>query len=324
MDEAEMRAKTERWREECIQEAKALWERLNAGGQGGKEMRAPRMAEFFGGSCRTLSAATYSPWGFKGLAVDRLPRGTGKDKAAEDCPDGLLWQTEFMDIKPAELPTLDWMHFSPDCTSCSGARTNTHHERRSEDNNWRGGGDDPKSNAFNHYFFNIMVIIADQRSRPGNKGVIFTIEQPAGGHYPLYDLERLKLPEKQGGIGAVELKINFCKFASALDPKPPHKPTYIWTNCHELIKECLKGKFRCKRACDEAPEAAPCKNDRDHGPGVEGSHGSARHAFPWGLANLLAQTCGSNCAMRRFEKEPKDDGKSRGEAMDDFVCKHCS
>lgn len=27
---------------------------------------------------------------------------------------------------------------------------------------------------------------------------------------------------------------------------------------------------------------------------------------------------------RRFEKEPKDDGKSRGEAMDDFVCKHCS
>ena len=134
MDEAEMRAKTERWREECIQEAKALWERLNAGGQGGKEMRAPRMAEFFGGSCRraaasatrpaapyftasrpvhrTLSAATYSPWGFKGLAVDRLPRGTGKDKAAEDCPDGLLWQTEFMDIKPAELPTLDWMHFS--------------------------------------------------------------------------------------------------------------------------------------------------------------------------------------------------------------------
>lgn len=93
-----------------------------------------------------------------------------------------------------------------------------------------------KSNAFNHYFFNIMVIIADQRSRPGNKGVIFTIEQPAGGaplhlhhapqcvahrhpwlaagHYPLYDLERLKLPEKQGGIGAVELKINFCKFAS--------------------------------------------------------------------------------------------------------------
>ena len=106
---------------------------------------------------------------------------------------------------------------------------------------------------------------------------------------------------------------------AALDPKPPHKPTYIWTNCHELIKECLKGKFRreanpslelgnpshscqpdmhrCKRACDEAPEAAPCKNDRDHGPGVEGSHGSARHAFPWGLANLLAQTCGSNCAM---------------------------
>ena len=61
---------------------------------------------------RTLSAATCSPRGFKGLAVERLPRGTGKDKAAEDCPDGLLWQTEFMDIKPAELPTLDWMHFS--------------------------------------------------------------------------------------------------------------------------------------------------------------------------------------------------------------------
>ena len=61
MDEAEMRAKTERWREECIQEAKALWEQLNAGGQGGKEMRAPRMAEFFGGSCRRAAASATRP-----------------------------------------------------------------------------------------------------------------------------------------------------------------------------------------------------------------------------------------------------------------------
>ena len=42
----------------------------------------------------------------------------------------------------------------------------------------------------------------------------------AAGHYPLTVLEQLKLPKLRGGFGAVELKINFCKFASGTQPRP--------------------------------------------------------------------------------------------------------
>ena len=111
----------------------------------------------------------------------------------------------------------------------------------------------------------------------------------AAGHYPLTDLEKLKLPKLRGGFGAVELKINFCKFASGTQPqssplhetvpKPQprlaglyealhkedfslaHKPTLFWTNCYVLIKECIDGKFR-----SEANATSLEPRDRAHLP----------------------------------------------------------
>ena len=37
------------------------------------------------------------------------------------------------------------------------------------------------------------------------------------GHYPQWDLKRLKLPKEQGdGFGAVELQVDFCRFLSGV------------------------------------------------------------------------------------------------------------
>ena len=92
-------------------------------------MRGLRAIEFFGGTCRLAAclcprctSTSSSPalrWtnamqhqGFEVFAVERLPRGRGKDTAAEDCPEGRLWVKDFLDIVPSKLPTVDVLHFS--------------------------------------------------------------------------------------------------------------------------------------------------------------------------------------------------------------------
>ena len=63
----------------------------------------------------------------------------------------------------------------------------------------------------------------------------------------------------------------------------------------ELI--CRPQPARCKLPCAKHPEAAPCKNHLNHGRGVQGTNGTVRHAFPWELALVLAQTCDRHCGM---------------------------
>ena len=127
--EAERRKKTDEWQKDCIMDAKALWDDVKALGQGGKGMRGLRAIEFFGGTCRLAAclcprctSTSSSPalrWtnamkhqGFEVFAVERLPRGRGKDTAAEDCPEGRLWVKDFLDVVPSKLPTVDVLHFS--------------------------------------------------------------------------------------------------------------------------------------------------------------------------------------------------------------------
>ena len=54
-----------------------------------------------------LAKALYHQ-GVNVLAVEKLPRG----KAAGDCPAGRLWVTDFLKIKPEELPRVHYMHVS--------------------------------------------------------------------------------------------------------------------------------------------------------------------------------------------------------------------
>ena len=161
-----------------------------------------------------------------------------------------------------------------DCTSNSGLRRNdlTGFESRSAENDWLGDDNDAKAHDFNRCIMKIIEIIRDQLDRPGNEAFCFTIEQPAGGRYPLNHFAILKSSRASGGCEAKEVQISFCRFLSGYIETVceeeaaafSHKPTLLWTNCDLLIQMCSKGLHKCGRPTHDAPMASPCQHHMEH------------------------------------------------------------
>ena len=88
---------------------------------------------------------------------------------------------------------------------------------------------------------------------------------------------------------------------AALDPKPPHKPTYIWTNIESMIAE-LQGPKHDYICCSDHPCAFGSGHHQRLGRGEVSVKDAA--AFPADLVQFLCnQVINKSCAHRRNDAE---------------------
>ena len=176
-------------------------------------------------------------------------------------------------MRPRDLPTLDYAHFSPTCKSVSKCAGDAH--KRTVDNGFLGPDGDKICIEYNMDLTWIRQVIEDQLLRPGNEGFVYTIEAPEGIAHEVPHLKFLEIPRTHGGVGAERVRIDFCKFG-----QEHQKPTQLWTNIESMIDE-LKDEHKNPYLCCHFP----CKHGRGYHPklGREGIAVAEAEPFPMEL-----------------------------------------
>ena len=197
------------------------------------------------------------------------------------------------DIKPEDLPTLDYAHFSPQCTSVSRAAGSAH-PRKETDMPVAFLGYDDCCKEYNSDLQWILDVCQNQRRRSGNSDFKFTVEAPVGNAQKLIHFKMMQVPVDHGGIGATQVELTYCKFGMEYE-----KPTFFWTNIESLIKELENGEKICS-------EETPCKVGpachkqlgRDAGPTTDAAR------FPPDLVVFLQSHVEKACSKRRNDSVP--------------------
>jgi hypothetical protein len=197
------------------------------------------------------------------------------------------------DIKPEDLPTLDYAHFSPQCTSVSRAAGSAH-PRKETDIPVAFLGYDDCCKEYNSDLQWILDVCQNQRRRSGNSDFKFTVEAPVGNAQKLIHFKMMQVPVDHGGIGATQVELTYCKFGMEYE-----KPTFFWTNIESLIKELENGEKICS-------EETPCKVGpachkqlgRDAGPTTDAAR------FPPDLVTFLQYHVDKACSKRRNDSVP--------------------
>jgi len=129
------------------------------------------------GSGRLAKALARKGWEMAGIEREVAAPEYDDDEAAEPLlahPGGStpgrikLLIKSLRDIRVADFPTVDFMHFSLDCTSVSNAAGNKH--GRQEDIM----GTSPESREYNQDLMHAILICKDQMARPNNADFKFT------------------------------------------------------------------------------------------------------------------------------------------------------
>lgn len=129
------------------------------------------------GSGRLAKALARKGWEMTGIEREVAAPEYDDDEAAEPLlahPRGStpgrikLLIKSLRDIRVADFPTVDYMHFSLDCTSVSNAAGNKH--GRQEDIM----GTSPESREYNQDLMHAIFICKDQMARPNNADFKFT------------------------------------------------------------------------------------------------------------------------------------------------------
>ena len=191
------------------------------------------------------------------------------------------------DLRPFELPTLDYAHFSPQCTSVSNAAGDAH--KREEDDGFLGS--DECCREYNRDLAWIIDVIHDQKRRPGNESFKYTIEAPFGVARKVPHFKWIEVPVEDGGLGAVRLVLSYCMFGMEYEKK-----TFFWTNIGPLI-ETLPGtqhNYLCR-------QGRQCHRGRDNHKNLGRDAGPTRDAatFPEDLVAFLRMHVIEVCATRR-------------------------
>ena len=201
------------------------------------------------------------------------------------------------DLRPEQLPTLDYMHFSPECTSVSRCAGDAH--PRTHANGYLGADDDECSKEYNRDLAWIHRVIVDQQNRPGNEAFKFTIEAPEGVSHHVLDRFGFTISANDGGVGATRLLVHYCKFGMDY-----MKPTCIWSNLETLIAELTDdGSGPHSYICHAGN---PCK----HGLGYHSRLGydagptRAAAAFPHDFVTFLNGHVQKACSARRMDAVP--------------------
>ena len=197
------------------------------------------------------------------------------------------------DIKPEDLPTLDYAHFSPQCTSVSKAAGSAH-PRKETDLPVAFLGYDDCCKEYNSDLQWILDVCQNQRRRSGNSEFKFTVEAPAGNAQKLIHFRMMQVPVDHGGIGATQVELTYCKFGTEYE-----KPTVFWTNIESLIKELENGEKTCsvKTPCKVGP-ACHKQLGRDAGPTTDAAK------FPPDLVTFLQYHVDKACSKRRNDSVP--------------------
>ena len=270
--------------------------RDDADGGAGVSTRQLRGAEFGCGTARLAKAAMRR--GFEMITLDR-------DEHAPEYEDGLLprgganhWVRELKAVQPEELPTFDWLHFSPNCASTSILAASKH--QRTFSTSFQGTT--VECQLWNDDMMTFYDIVKQQRRRPGNSGCTFTVEQPVGLARSTQAIRLFETSIESGGLGAVRCTFDACRHGASCK-----KPTDLWVGGLDGLIHALgtdrtelgypPPKWRCSGH-------APCRFYPQH-PEVRGNT-KATCAFSADLcAFLLAHIEADLCASRVVDKGDK-------------------
>ena len=223
-----------------------------------KRMRRLRFIEWFAGSGR-LSFALMSH-GWDGIVHDLDADAVEWEEHGVEPSQSNFWQVDFMQIDRGTLLNkmpYDYFHFSVDCSSFSGLARGIN--RRMSENAYCGETHAAKTG--NMMLARSLSMIEDQLER--NPAFLFTLENPVGDmqKHPLV-ANRLELSRKDGGLGAVRCRLNYCLFSDASSIGGVfHKPTIFWTNCQAIVRmfgtdQSVPGAPPPQFVC--SPRASPC------------------------------------------------------------------
>ena len=227
------------------------------------------------GSGRLAKAARRR--GFRMLTLDRDAEAPEFDAVL--LPREEHWVRSLRDVPPEELPTLDYVHFSPNCASTSPLAASKH--RRMDHNDYQGVSAACKE--WNQDMMHFCCMIKHQRSRPGNAHCAFTLEQPVGKARLTPAIQFvLEQPVRDGGLGAVRCTLDMCRHGGDCC-----KPTDFWVGGLPSLVDALTRQaptgVRVPKWCCSAE--TPCKFFPTH-PSVRGDTKS-KTPFPHELCNFL-------------------------------------
>ena len=266
-------------------------------------VRRLRGAELCCGSARLAKAAIRR--GFDMVTLDRNAQALEYDEDLLPRDSAAVWTKELRELRPEDMPTVDYFHCSPDCRSTSLMAASVH--LRVQSNDFQGNTAACEGwNADGMHFYRLVT---DQRSRPGNMHCAFTFEQPAGMARRTHMAKLLEQPVSSGGLGAVRITIDMCRHG--LDCQ---KPTDLWVSglpslVDALAEPCPDGgscHCRCPDPCGvhriskwRCSRLSPCKHFPSHSP----VRGNTKHAwasaFPHELcAFIMAYVERDLCAQR--------------------------
>jgi len=217
-----------------------------------------------------------------------------------------LWICSLRDVRPQDLATVDFIHFSLNCQSVSNAAGGKH--GRVEANEFFGTTE--AANEYNQDLMHAIRICQDQldrRDATGNKinehfKFIFEAPQGVSKSVPYYKYI-VEQPLERGGLGGTRLVFDMCKFGVEYQ-----KRTFLWTNVRTLINKLANDgvtdrknhEFLC------GSDAFGCQHYRRLGASAHANicHGVRTEdatPFPDHLCVFLATCIDNECAFRRSE-----------------------
>ena len=283
---------------------------------------------------------------YDGTCLKRPPTGAAKPEVGDalkamrlalrkgECPQVFLEICQCRDLQPEDLPTLDFAHFSPQCTSVSRAAGSKHKRTASDpDGPFLGPKNDAVCREYNadrarptlkprksqgvanllpdRVLHTLSVswifeVIRDQIRRPNNAGFKFTLEAPKGIVRKLLMIQLIETPVEHGGCGGICVEIDQCKFGTDYQ-----KPTLIFTNIESIVAdlkpfrmshwpEGVKDGNHHKLCCK-----CPCPNADDHPRlGYEAGPTADAARFPPALVGFLWDHVDQACSHRRCDDTP--------------------
>ena len=215
------------------------------------------------------------------------------------------WVMKLRDLRVEELPTLDYLHFSPKCVSTTLLAAPKHQRTAATDYQ----GTTTECVEWNADMMHFYAIVQQQRSRPGNSHCAFSLEQPVGLARSTLAIKLFEQPIASGGLGAVRCTFDVCKLGGECK-----KPTDLWVGGLPGLVHAIGTsqdpslpplKWRCSRS-------SPCRHYPNHRE-VRGNT-KCTTAFPHELCAFLLALVENDLSPHRLSNVHETAKKNEGAA----------